>query len=99
MTRIANFLEVLNFYEDADHNVKIKLGNHAFAFEGLAINADYMTILTNFFKSGLERVNFVDSIGTSKVINGYVKNVTEGLIDEIVQPSNFNSDTRLILDI
>ena len=88
---------MLYFYENAENDVQIKIGNQAFAFEALGIKAVYNDILTQVFKSGLQRVNFADNIGTSDIINNYVSNVTEGLIQEVVQPSNFNSDTRLIL--
>ena len=57
-----NYLKVINFYENASNDVKIKLGNKAFAYEGLNIKADYINVLTQLFKSGLERVNFADSI-------------------------------------
>ena len=89
-----NYLKVINFYENAGNDVKIKLGNKAFAYEGLNIKADYINVLTQLFKSGLERVNFADSIETADKINNYVDDVTDGLIDEIVQPSNFDTDTR-----
>jgi serine protease inhibitor len=89
----VNYLKVINFYENAK-NVKIKLGNKAFAYEGLNIKADYINVLTQLFKSGLERVNFADSTETADRINNYVDDVTDGLIDEIVQPSNFDADTR-----
>jgi len=95
--RLLNFFKVLYFYENAENDVQIKIGNQAFAFEALGIKAAYNDILTQVFKSGLQRVNFADSIGTSDIINNYVSNVTEGLIQEVVQPSNFNSDTRLVL--
>ena len=95
--RLVNYLKVINFYENASNDVKIKLGNKAFAYEGLNIKADYINVLTQLFKSGLERVNFADSIETANKINNYVDDVTDvtdGLIDEIVQPSNFDADTR-----
>ena len=92
--RLVNYLKVINFYENAGNDVKIKLGNKAFAYEGLNIKADYINVLTQLFKSGLERVNFADSIETANKINNYVDDVTDGLIDEIVQPSNFDADTR-----
>ena len=95
--RLVNYLKVINFYETADQDVKIKLGNKAFAYEGLNVKADYINVLTKLYKSGIERVNFADSIKTADIINDYVSEVTEGLIDEIVQPSNFDSDTRSIL--
>jgi len=96
-TRLVNYLKVINFYENAGNDVKIKLGNKAFAYEGLNIKADYINVLTQLFKSGLERVNFANSIETANKINNYVDDVTDGLIDEIVQPSNFDADTRMLL--
>jgi len=96
-TRLANYLNVLNFYENVDQDINIKLGNKAFAYEALSLKADYVDFLTTYFKSGLQRVNFQESSETANIINNYVGNVTDGLIDEIVQPSNFNADTRLVL--
>ena len=99
INRLANYLNVLNFYENVDQDINIKLGNKAFAYEALSLKADYVDFLTTYFKSGLQRVNFQESSETANIINNYVGNVTDGLIDEIVQPSNFNADTRLLLHI
>merc|ERR1711935_1011637 len=82
-TRLVNYLKVINFYENAGNDLNIK--------------ADYINVLTQLFKSGLERVNFANSIETANKINNYVYNVTDGLIDKIVQPSNFDADTRMLL--
>ena len=43
--RLVNYLKVINFYETADQDVKIKLGNKAFAYEGLNVKADYINYL------------------------------------------------------
>lgn len=90
---------MLNFYENVNQDIKIKLGNKAFAYEAISLKVHYVDFLRDFFKSGLQRVNFQESSETADIINNYVGNVTDGLIDEIVQPSNFNADTSLLLHI
>ena len=45
----------------------------------------------------MEEVDFGKGDKTSKVINGFVNNSTNGLINEIVTPSSFDSTTSLML--
>lgn len=94
---ILNYLKLLNFYSTQDLDVKIKVANRAFAAEGLKIKANYTEYLRNFFHSTLERLDFEDPERSAKAVNGFVEDATNGLIDEIVQPSTFTPLTRLIL--
>ena len=95
-TRLVNFLKVINFYQNSDKSVKIKVGNKAYAYEGLAIKENYVLTLETFFKSGLQRVDFEKKTETANVINDYVNDVTDGLIDRIVEPGTLTTDTRYL---
>ena len=80
-----------------DQDVKINVGNKAFVDQGLSLKADYSYLLTELFNSGIETVNFGNSAQTAKIINLYVDDSTNGLIEKIVEPDAFDSDTRLLL--
>jgi len=95
--RLVSFQKVLNFYKNAGNNVKIKIANKAYASNALTINPLYNGYLINYFKSGIERVNFADRIRTANTINNFVKDATQGLIDDIVEPTSLTSDTRMML--
>ena len=47
--------------------------------------------------SGVEEVDFGQGEETAKLINNFVSNSTNGLIEKIVTPSSFNSETKLML--
>ena len=47
--------------------------------------------------SGVEEVDFGQGDETVKLINDFVSNSTNGLIEKIVTPSSFNSETKLML--
>ena len=96
MNRLVNFLKVINFYQNTDKSVKIKVGNKAYAYEGLAIKENYVLTLETFFKSGLQRVDFAKKTETANIINDYVNDVTDGLIDRIVEPGTLTTDTRYL---
>ena len=45
----------------------------------------------------MEEVDFGQGDETTKLINNFVSNSTNGLIEKIVTPSSFNSETKLML--
>lgn len=94
---ILNYLKLLNFYSTQDLDVKIKVANRAFAAEGLKIKANYTDYLRTYFHSTLQRLDFEDAERSANAVNGFVEDSTNGLIDEIVQPSTFTPLTRMIL--
>lgn len=47
--------------------------------------------------SGVEEVDFGQGDETAKLINNFVSNSTNGLIEKIVTPSSFNGETKLML--
>ncbi len=94
---LFNYLKVLNFYSTQTRETKIKFANKAFAAEDLKIRANYTDYLITFFHTTLQRVEFDNAEETVKIINDFVSDVTNGLIDEVVQQSSFNAMTRMVL--
>ena len=94
ISSLKNFQTLMNFYEKMKNDVDIKIANKVFLNRGLAIKLDYITDLTKYFKSGIESVLFKNSSGAAKIINDFVDETTEGLIDKIVDSGSLSDLTR-----
>ena len=94
--RTQSFLELITSYENVKKDVKIQLGNMAYPSTGMIVKNKFANILTKMFKSGVKSLDFNDGPGAAKTINGFVNNATNGLIESIVEPAMFNTQTRLI---
>ena len=94
---LINYLKVISFYDVQGSDVKIKLGNKAYALKDISIKADYLDILRNFFKSSVERVDFARGEETAAKINEFVSEKTNGKIKDLVSPESFSQDTRFLL--
>ena len=94
--RAQSFLELITSYENVKKDVKIQLGNMVYPSTDMIVKNKFTNILTKMFKSGVKSLDFNDGPGAAKTINGFVNNATNGLIESIVEPAMFNSQTRLI---
>lgn len=79
--------------EEANPKAQIKVANKMYLREGFTIKPDFQTILTRFYLTSAENLDFKDMVVTADAVNSYVKNETEGLIKEIVSPSSFDDTT------
>ena len=85
---------MIDFYEKMKNDVNVKIANKVFLNRGLAIKVDYITDLTKYFKSGIESVLFKNSSGAARIINDFVDETTNGLIDKIVDSGSLSDLTR-----
>ena len=68
----------------------------AYPSADMIVKNKFTDTLTKMFKSGVKSLDFNDGSGAAKTINGFVNNATNGLIESIVEPAMFSSQTRLI---
>ena len=93
---LVNYLKLISFYKN-QFDVKIKLANRAFAAQSLNVKRNYTEFLTWFFQSPIQKLDFGNAERASNIINDFVNDATNGLIDEIVEPSSFSTDSRMVL--
>ncbi|XP_055311217.1 serine protease inhibitor 42Dd-like isoform X3 [Sitodiplosis mosellana] len=71
--------------------------NQIYVQECYEINADFQDVAEKKFLSGVELVDFEDSIDTAEYINQFVKRKTNNKIKDLIEPHLLNSNTRAIL--
>jgi serpin B len=79
-------------------DVTLRVVNSAFAQRDLPLEASYLDALASRFGAGVRLVDFVnDKEAARQLINGWVKQQTEGRIPELLPPPAVTTNTRLAL--
>ncbi len=76
---------------------QLNVANSLWAQQGYALHPDYVNLLSEFYGSQLQEVDFSVPDQTAQVINGWVSQQTQGKIENLVEPSSLDPLTRLIL--
>ncbi|MGM0510730.1 MAG: serpin family protein, partial [Thermoplasmatota archaeon] len=85
-------------YNKNESGYNMSTANSLWVQEDFPIEDDYKWLLLNYYFARAENVDFVgDPEGSCDKINSWVKNYTNGKIEELVSPGMVNSMTRLIL--
>jgi serpin B len=95
-------LDLLSREQDSDgdnqEDFKLEIFNSMWAQAGYEFLPTYLDLLAENYDAGIYLVNLrYDSYGSSQVINDWVFEQTEGLIDDLVMPSDFNSESIFVL--
>ncbi|XP_055310173.1 serine protease inhibitor 42Dd-like [Sitodiplosis mosellana] len=75
----------------------LSVANSIYLQQGYTINRRFQDIAVQKFVSGVDSVNFANSLDASRTINTFVENKTKGKIKDLIKPSMLNSDTRVVL--
>lgn len=71
--------------------------NQIYAQNGHAINTAFQTVAVNYFRTGIETLNFNDSQSATQIINSFISNKTNHKIENIIGPNAINANTGLVL--
>lgn len=75
----------------------VELANAIYLMQGLQIQQQYKSIVTNQFYSIIQPLNFADNVDSADTINAWVSQKTHGKIQDLISPDSLNSLTRLVL--
>ncbi|XP_067633490.1 serine protease inhibitor 42Dd-like [Eurosta solidaginis] len=75
----------------------LKIVTKVYIQEGQKLKADYEGQLKESYNAEAEAVNFAEGESTASTINSWIEEKTAGKITDLVQASNFNALTRLVL--
>ena len=81
----------------SSQNSKITLANKVYAQKSFEIKPNFLHLVNSKFAGSFEQLDFVDSQKSAKVINDWVKSLTNNKIEEAIDEKNLNSATRLVL--
>lgn len=95
---IAN--DFAKHYESLDRGVGksiLSIANQIYVQQGYQIQKTFRDVAVNQFKSGVESLNFDESIAAAGTINSFVESKTNNKIKDLIKPDSLDSDTRLVL--
>jgi serpin B len=81
----VSYRSLLDLLSGLDPAVRLEIGNSVWHREGFALEDTYMSEVERDFLARVEALDFNDS-GAADVINSWVSEATDGLIDGIVDP-------------
>lgn len=87
----------LKYLESINNAVSLNTANKMFIANDFQLLDEFKTTLTNTFRSDSQLVDFSQSSQAAKTINLYVEEKTEKKIQNLIQPDDLNSLTKLVL--
>jgi len=75
----------------------IELANVIFADESAEVKDTYEDILNESFLTSTQRLNYSDTVESAEIINSWVADKTNNLINDLVSPTSFSPTTRMML--
>lgn len=91
----AAYAQLKNLFVSPDSNVKLNVANSLWADKNIRFNPDFIQRNQNFYRAKVTNLNFKDP-GVPQTINGWVKENTQGKIDQIIDQINPNEVLLLI---
>ncbi len=90
-----------NFFNDfgynSDSSFVFNVSNAIWLDQNLQVKAGFKQRVTNKYFSDLKQTEFANTLSAISDINGWVSEKTNGRINEIVNISDVNSDTKLLI--
>lgn len=78
-------------------NAKFSMANQIYIQQGHKLNKNFQTVATTKFGSGVESLNFHDTVKSIEHINHFVAEKTNGKIKELVKSDSLDQDTVAFL--
>uniref|UniRef100_A0A8C5TLB9 Serpin domain-containing protein n=1 Tax=Malurus cyaneus samueli TaxID=2593467 RepID=A0A8C5TLB9_9PASS len=92
------FKEILSDITEPKANYSLHIANRLYAEKTSQILPIYLKCVKKLYRSGLEMVNFKTASNQARQrINSWVKNQTNGQIQDFLEPSSVNPQTVLVL--
>ena len=94
-----HFLELFRSYENSgkEFNSVVNLANNIYLQDGFETKEGYLKLLNQYFLASADVVDFTNPLEAAETMNAFVTEKTNGLIKSIIEPSNIDALTKLIL--
>lgn len=86
-----------NYNIESEEKSKLEIADAVWVDQSLGLKEEYKKAIEDSYQASVESLDFEDAEGTSKRINEWCKEKTEGLIPEIITPDSITPDTGLCL--
>lgn len=91
------FLEHRKTLEKNAGAATLEIANKIYIQEGRHLNKHFEEVAVSKFNSGVEIVNFAESIKCAEKINNFVEERTSRKIKDLIKPDQLDADTRSVL--
>ncbi len=92
--------EIVKFLNEKSEEYVMKIANAIWAQQGYPFLEGFLKIVSENFQASVEEVDFVDQAQREQTrarINGWVRDVTNGKIPELISKDDINELTRMVL--
>lgn len=96
---LYNYLRVLNTQNELFEklNTNIQLANKMYVAEDLTLKPIYGAVISNFYNSSLEKLDFGKPADAAEIINSFVREKTNGIIPNIFDETSLDVLSRLVI--
>ncbi len=96
--RVRGYVRAPVQTSDGEKKIELNLANDVFVQAGMAIKQPFLDNLAVNYNAGIEQVNFTtDPDGVRNIINNWVANETQCLIQNLIPSGALDQRTRLVL--
>lgn len=97
-TLAANqFQEHYNSLQRGIGDSVLSIANQIYVQEGHQVKKAFQDVAVGKFASGVESLNFANSVESAQSINQFVENKTNHLIKDLIKPDMVDASTRMVL--
>ena len=92
-----NFGELYDVLMNTSGNYELYIANGLFLNKNYEFKSSFINIANNYFLAETKNIDVTNSFGSSEMINNFISQNTNGLINNIISPSDINENTVLVI--
>ena len=92
-----NFGELYDILMNTSGNYELYIANGLFLNKNYEFKSSFINVANNYFLTETKNIDVTNSFGSSEMINNFISQNTNGLINNIISPSDINENTVLVI--
>ncbi|MCG2868578.1 MAG: serpin family protein [Candidatus Nanopusillus sp.] len=92
-----NFGELYDILMNTSGNYELYIANGLFLNKNYEFKPSFINIANNYFLTETKNIDVTNSFGSAEMINNFISQNTNGLINNIISPSDINENTLLVI--
>jgi serpin B len=92
-----NFGELYDILMNTGGNYELYIANGLFLNKNYEFKSSFINIANNYFLAETKNIDVTNSFGSAEMINNFISQNTNGLINNVILPSDINENTLLVI--
>jgi serpin B len=92
-----NFGELYDILMNTGGNYELSIANGLFLNKNYEFKSSFINVANNYFLAETKKIDVTNSFGSAEMINNFISQNTNGLINNIVSPSDIDENTLLVI--